>query len=101
MLDTDFIFIKEAVVRWVREVWLLGSARRPADALSPMEVVQAARRISEAMAGTCKLRQGPLLALKEALVKLGWQLADNGAALKAPTTGASDTVLELRYVSPK
>ncbi len=51
--------------------------------------------------GTCRLRQVLLLALKEALVKLGWQLADNGAALKAPTTGASDSVVVLRYVFPK
>ncbi len=33
-LDAEFVLIKEAIQRWSREVWLLNSGRRAANAVS-------------------------------------------------------------------
>ena len=73
-MDIEFVSIREPLLRWCREVWLLGAKRRAADCLSPQEVVAAAGLIMEPGGA----RPGPLEAIARSLRLLGWRLEAGG-----------------------
>ncbi len=66
-----FVYIKEAVGRWAREVWLLASTIRPLDALSAQEVVTAAGLVQAALDNNSEMINGPLWAITVAFRQLG------------------------------
>ena len=65
-MDVEFISIRDPLIRWCREVWLLGAKCKVAYGLSPQEVVAAASILE-----TGKHRQGPLAAVARSLHVLG------------------------------
>jgi hypothetical protein len=81
-----------AIVRWAKEVWLLGQHEKPGDALTPLEVCRAADIINKPK----KCKQGPLLAVKEALQTLGWTLQGGGGILVI-----DGVATPLKYHSPR
>ena len=96
-MDIEFISLRDPLLRWCREVWLLGAKHRSADGLSPVEVVAAARILE---AG--RPRQGPLAAVARSLQVLGWRLEDGGGTLVGVAGAAGNTSFRraLQFISP-
>jgi hypothetical protein len=92
--SAPFQFIREALSRWAREVWLLGHGHRPLDALTAREVVSAAQAV-EHQAWQAK-SNGPLQALASALGRMGWQFIKGGTVFR---TGGGQEI-ELPVTSP-
>ena len=93
-----FVFIKEAVGRWAREVWLLASTVRPLDALTAQEVVTAAGMVQSALDDNCEMVNGPLWAITVAFRQLGWAMHGGGSAVLVVATGE---VILLKLTSPR
>ena len=93
-----FVYIKEAVARWAREVWLLGSAVRPEDALTAKEIVRASEVIQGALDSGEELVNGPLWAIRCAFKELGWAMHGGGSAIRVMTTGE---IILLNLTSPR
>ena len=96
--DEAFVFVKAAVVRWAREVWLLGSRSAPGDCLSAREVRGMAGLIADSAAKGIRIRNGPVCALASALDSLGWVLTGAGGSVHIARLQLD---LDVRYVSPK
>jgi hypothetical protein len=80
-LDPDFFFIK---VRRPREVWVLGAASKPEDALNHVEASRAADLVAQASHAGTLVRNGPLRALQAALQASGWPLSGAAGAILRP-----------------
>ncbi len=91
--DPALIFVRAAVIRWVREVWMLWSDKRPGDIMSVKELMLVARVIMEAPLKD--IPEGPAKALRAALDTLGWKL--KGALILVDHRGWE---IDLEEVSP-
>ena len=94
----SFLYIKEALIRWAREVWLLGSKARPGDALGAKEVASAAQVIQDSLDSGKAMVNGPLWAVREAMRQLGWRIHSGGSAVEVVSTGE---VIRLNLTSPR
>ena len=96
--SAKFVYIKEAVWRWAREVWLLGSTSRPMDALTAKEVVTAAEAVQSALDSGVEMVNGPLSASTVAFKELGWAMHGGGSSVRVVVSGE---VITLNLTSPQ
>ena len=82
-----FVYIKEAVGRWAREVWLLGSTARPKDALTAKEIVSASEAVQSALDSGVEMINGPLWAITVAFKELGWAMHGGGSSVRVVASG--------------
>ena len=92
------MYIKEAVGRWAREVWLLASAARPLDALTAQEIVTAAGIVQSALDKDIEMVNGPLWAITVAFKELGWAMHGGGSSVRVIATGE---IIMLNLTSPR
>jgi hypothetical protein len=72
--DPVFHINQMALMRWIREVWLLNCKHTPEDVLSGREIVKAMNMIHEEQVRKRSRKGGPIRAVAQALNSLQWEM---------------------------